>query len=265
MRGLIDIGANLVHDSFDHDRDLVIQRAYDAGVTRLIVTGSTLESSRSALALARNAPGRLFATVGVHPHHAVDFGPDAAEGLIALATRPECVAIGECGLDYYRNLSPPAAQRLAFDRQLSLAATTGKPVFLHQRDAHDDFVAMLREHRSDIVGGVAHCFTGDSKQMHDYLQMDLYIGVTGWICDERRGEALREAVAQLPLDRVMLETDAPYLLPRNLPDSRRSRRNEPALLLAVLDMTAQCMGVEKHVLAEAATRNTERLFGLPAA
>jgi TatD DNase family protein len=261
---LIDIGANLAHDSFDHDRREVITRAAAAGVRRIIITGSTAASSRAALEIARQFPQRMFATAGVHPHHASEFGPETAPLLVELSTHEQVVAIGECGLDYFRDLSPRLAQQRAFERQLTLASTVGKPVFLHQREAHDDFLAILREQIRDIRGGVAHCFTGTRDQMNAYLDLGLYIGVTGWICDERRGGDLRNAVAGLPLDRVMIETDAPYLLPRSPGTNTASRRNEPAYLNLVLDMTAGCMGVDIDTLALATTRNAERLFGLPA-
>lgn len=264
VRRLIDIGVNLTHDSFDHDRPEVIERAIRAGVTRMIVTGSTADSSRAALRLAQARPGQLFATAGVHPHHATGFDPQAAAVLVELAADPATVAIGECGLDYFRDFSPRPVQRRVFARQLSLASTVGKPVFLHQREAHADFLAIIREHIGDLAGGVAHCFTGSRGEMDEYLELGLYIGITGWICDERRGEPLRQAVRHLPLDRVMLETDAPYLLPRNLGQKVAGRRNEPAFLGAVLAAAAAAMAVTAETLAQAATANTERLFGLPA-
>jgi TatD DNase family protein len=260
---LIDIGVNLAHDSFDHDRPEVISRAAAAGVRRLIVTGSTVASSKAALDLALEYPGRLFSTAGVHPHHASEFGPGAAADLVGIAAHPAVVAIGECGLDYFRDFSPRPLQRRAFERQLGLAAATGKPVFLHQRDAHADFLAILRGQIADLTGGVAHCFTGTRAEMEDYLALGLYIGLTGWICDERRGEALRAAVPALPLDRVLIETDAPYLTPRRPGERRASRRNEPAFLPLVLERAALCMGVDAATLAAASTRNAERLFRLP--
>jgi TatD DNase family protein len=181
-----------------------------------------------------------------------------------MATNPEVVAIGECGLDYFRDLSPRPQQRRAFERQLSLASAVGKPVFLHQREAHEDFMAILREHLKELVGGVAHCFTGTRSQMEAYLDAGLYIGITGWICDERRGADLQNAVAGLPLERALVETDAPYLRPRNLGDKPSSRRNEPAFLPAVVAMAARCMSTPAESLAQASTRNAESLFRLPA-
>jgi TatD DNase family protein len=261
---LVDIGVNLAHDSFDHDRPQVIDRALKAGVTRLIVTGSSTASSQHAQQLARRHAGMLFATAGLHPHHASDFDAHTASVLVELAADPAVVAVGECGLDYFRDFSPRPVQRRVFVRQLGLAATVAKPVFLHQRDAHEDFLAIVREHIGEICGGVAHCFTGNRAQMEAYLELGLYIGITGWICDERRGEALREAVKHLPKDRLLLETDAPYLLPRTLNQQVTGRRNEPAFLPAVLAAAAENMGCDPAALAQAATRNTERLFGLTA-
>lgn len=263
MVPLVDIGVNLAHDSFDQDRAQVIERAARAGVTRLIVTGSTAKSSQQAQQLAGRYPGRLFATAGVHPHHAGEFDAATADLLVEIAADSAVVAVGECGLDYFRDFSPRPVQRRAFVRQLGLAATIGKPVFLHQREAHEDFLAILREYAGEICGGVAHCFTGNRAQLEAYLELGLYIGVTGWICDERRGSDLREAVKHLPQDRLLLETDAPYLLPRTLSQKVTSRRNEPAFLPAVLTAVAASMHCEPAALAEAATRNTERLFGLP--
>src|SRR6195256_2050259 len=195
---LIDIGINLAHDSFNSDRDAVIARAAQAGVVQMIVTGSTGSSTRQAIAMAQGHLGRLFATAGVHPHYARELSDELLAELRQLATLPEVVAVGECGLDYYRDLSPRAVQQKAFHRQLELAAVVGKPVFLHQRDAHADFVAILKEHRAALVGGVAHCFTGSQDELTAYLEMDLAIGITGWICDERRGAHLLALMSEIP-------------------------------------------------------------------
>lgn len=265
LHDLIDIGANLTHDSFAPDRDAVIARAAAVGVRRMLVTGASQEGSTEAAALARAHPGVLWATAGVHPHHAADYTPATGEILAALATESCVVAVGECGLDYFRNFSPAQAQQDAFAAQLELGIHSGKPVFLHQRDAHEDFVRLLKPRIPELAGGVAHCFTGGPRELECYLEMGLYVGITGWICDERRGAALREAVPELPLDRVLLETDAPYLVPRDLPEKLPGRRNEPRVLPHVLAAVAHCMGCDAAELAQAATRNTERLFGLPPA
>ena len=262
---LIDIGINLAHDSFNSDRDAVIARAAQAGVVQMIVTGSTGSSTRQAIAMAQGHFGRLFATAGVHPHYARELSDELLAELRQLAALPEVVAVGECGLDYYRDLSPRAAQQKAFHRQLELAAVVGKPVFLHQRDAHADFVAILREHRSGLAGGVAHCFTGSREELMACLQMDLAIGITGWICDERRGSHLLPLMSEIPADRLLLETDGPYLLPRDLPSKPESRRNEPAYLPHIAATVARARGTSVEELARSSSEATRRLFGLPAA
>lgn len=258
---LVDIGVNLAHDSFDADRTAVMKRAREAGVARMIVTGSTLQSSRDALRLAQGDDA-LFATVGVHPHHAAELDDAQLVELAALARQPGAVAVGECGLDFYRDFSPRDRQEEAFRQQLDIAMQTDLPVFLHQRDAHERFTAILDECGPRRPAGVAHCFTGGLVELDDYLDRGLYVGITGWICDERRGDALREAARHLPLDRVMIETDAPYLLPRDLDPRPRTRRNEPMHLPHVLRALAALMRVAPEQLAEASTRNAETLFRL---
>ena len=158
--------------------------------------------------------------------------------------------------------SAPDAQRAAFVAQLRIAAAVRKPVFLHQRDAHEDFVAIVGEFRDALVGGVAHCFTGGRLELDDYLKLGLYIGVTGWVNDERRGQSLREAVPHIPADRLMLETDAPYLLPRDLAPAPKSRRNEPCYLPHIAGAVAQLRGESLEALAATSTANAVRFFRL---
>ena len=260
---LIDIGINLAHDSYDDDRDEVIARARAAGVTQMIVTGSCGSSTRSAIDLARSHPACLFATAGVHPHHASDLTDELLDELTDLARAPEVVAIGECGLDYFRDFSPRQAQQRAFHRQLELAARTGKPVFLHQRDAHSDFLAILREHCSTLAGAVAHCFTAGARELDSYLELGLAIGITGWICDERRGAHLVKLVPHIPADRLMIETDGPYLLPRDLVPKPDSRRNEPRYLAHIAQVIAQARGEPTESLAASSSAAARRLFALP--
>lgn len=259
---LVDIGSNLTHESFATDRGEVIARAKAAGVTRQVVTGADLESSTAAAALAAADPGHLWSTAGVHPHHAAAFDTRVKAGLLDLFRLPGVVAVGECGLDYFRNFSPPALQRSAFIAQLELAVQIGKPVFLHQRDAHADFLAILADFRADLVGGVAHCFTGNTAQLEAYLELGLFIGITGWVCDERRGGALRDAVPSIPQSRLMLETDAPYLLPRDLAPRPKTRRNEPQYLPHVARAVAALRHESADELAAATTRNAVEFFRL---
>jgi TatD DNase family protein len=258
---LVDIGLNLAHDSFDPDRDSVVAAAMAVGVRHMVLTGSTLESSRAAIELARKSPGTFRATAGIHPHHARDFHAADNAALKSLLSEPEVGAAGECGLDHFRDFSPRPDQERVFHQQLELAAELCKPVFLHQRDAHDAFMAILREYRPRLPAGVAHCFTGDDRELRDYLDLGLSVGITGWICDERRGHHLRELVRLIPADRLMIETDAPYLLPRDLEPRPRSRRNEPKYLPHILQVIAGCRGEAPEGLAEATTRNALTFFG----
>lgn len=258
---LIDIGANLAHDSYAGDRDAVIDRALAVGVSQLIVTGATLASSATAIELARSRPGRLYATAGVHPHHAGELTDSELPRLRALLREPGVVAAGECGLDYYRNYSPPDRQRLAFARQLALAADCGQPLFLHQRDAHADFTAALREH-GGTLRGVAHCFTGGEAELATYLELGLHIGITGWICDERRGLDLQALVRAIPAGRLLLETDAPYLLPRDLRPRPATRRNEPQYLPHIAATVARLRGESLEQCSADSSAAARALFGL---
>ena len=259
---LIDIGLNLTHESFAHDLPEVLRRAHLAGVSRMIITGTSIAASRGAIALSRTDPHRLFATAGLHPHHASDYSPAVRDELRELAADPAVVAIGECGLDYYRNYSPREAQLAAFRGLLEIAVETGKPVFLHQRDAHADFMSILREFRGSITDGVAHCFTGTRSELDDCLSLDLAIGITGWICDERRGLHLLPMMSAIPAPRLMVETDAPYLLPRTLKPKPSNRRNEPAFLPEVAKLVAQARGESLEQLAASSTAAARHFFRL---
>ncbi|HKL51254.1 MAG TPA: TatD family hydrolase, partial [Wenzhouxiangellaceae bacterium] len=188
----IDIGCNLGHESFDDDWPEVVDRAIETGVVQMVLTGASVAGSERALELARQNPDRLRATAGVHPHLAAEVDDDAIAHLEQLHTDELIAAVGECGLDYFRDIAPRPVQRRAFERQLALGEACGKPVFLHQRDAHDDFRVMLAEFRDRLGPVVVHCFTDTRRAMFDYLDLDCHIGITGWICDERRGRPLKE-------------------------------------------------------------------------
>ena len=260
---LIDIGVNLTHESFGHDLPEVLQRAAAAGVHRMVVTGTTVDATRDALALHARHPQRLFATAGLHPHHASEFDPALRDALRELAQQPGVVALGECGLDFYRNYSPREAQLRAFASQLELAVELGLPAFLHQRDAHADFIAVLRDYLPRLAAGVAHCFTGQAHELEDCLEAGLHIGITGWICDERRGQHLVPMMARIPADRLMIETDAPYLLPRSLKPPPATRRNEPAFLPEVAATVARARGESIEALAASSTATAGAFFRLP--
>ena len=261
---LIDIGLNLSHDSFDSDRDAVLQRAREAGIVQMVVTGASREHSPKALALAQAHPGFLFATAGVHPHHAMEYTDECDTELRALHAHPEVVAVGECGLDYFRDFSPRPAQRSAFEKQLQIAVDTQKPLFLHQRDAHADFMAMLKNFDGQLGPRVVHCFTGSREELFDYLDQDWHIGITGWLCDERRGAHLRELVKHIPAQRLMIETDAPYLLPRTIKPMPKDRRNEPMYLAHIVEELAHDRGEDVATTAANSTATATAFFRLPA-
>lgn len=259
----VDIGINLTHDSYDLDRERVLHRALEAGVVQCIVTGASLESSRAAIDFARAHPDRLRATAGCHPHHAAALDEAALAELTALAHDPHVAAVGECGLDYHRNFSSPREQRTAFIRQLELAVSVRKPLFLHERDAHDDFMAILADFRSDLPPAVLHCFTGNGPQLDACLDFGLFVGITGWICDERRGVHLRDLVGRIPAGRLMVETDGPYLLPRDLDPKPSSRRNEPCHLPHVGRAVARARGESTETLATHTTQTAREFFDFP--
>ena len=256
---LVDIGANLTHASFQADLAEVISRAHQAGVAQIIVTGTTVEESRKALAFSSTSDV-LFATAGVHPHHARDCGPDTIPALREIAKHPRVVAIGECGLDFNRNYSPHPGQEKWFVAQAELGLELGKPLFLHSRDAHPRFAEILKDLK--VEKAVAHCFTGEREELKAYLDLGLYVGITGWICDERRGRHLLELVREIPRERLLLETDAPYLTPRDLKPQPKARRNEPAFLPHILKAVARALGRPAEEIAADTTRNAQTLFRL---
>ncbi|HEX7816008.1 TatD family hydrolase [Dyella sp.] len=259
---LLDIGANLTHESFGHDFAAVLERAHAHGVTRMVVTGASREGSEQALVLAQRHAGQLYATAGVHPHHAIDYD-DATDTLLRnLAMQPHVRAVGETGLDYHRNYSPRDVQLQVFERQLKIAADLGKPLFLHQRDAHTDFLALLKRYRDRVPAVVVHCFTDTGEALRDYLAIDCHIGITGWICDERRGTHLRELVRQIPANRLMIETDAPYLLPRTVRPQPAHRRNEPMYLRHICEEVARDRGETAEHTAAITTATALAFFGI---
>lgn len=258
---MIDIGANLTHDSFDADRDEVIKNAQSVGVETFIITGSDVECSHKAQQLA-HAYDCCFATAGIHPHHASEFDGETEEQLQKMLSDDRVVAVGETGLDYFRDFSPREAQIFSFEQHIRMAAENDMPLFLHQREAHKDFGPILKAHRDQLKEVVVHCFTDNEKALFDYLDLDCYIGITGWICDERRGQHLLELVTNIPNDRLMIETDAPYLMPRNLKPKPKSRRNEPKYLPHIAQFIAQLRGMSYDELAAVTTANSKQFFHL---
>lgn len=263
MTELIDIGANLTHDSFTDDFDAVLARAQHQDVVQMVVTGASLEGSRQALELAEAHPGFLFATAGIHPHHAEDTTDDVLKEIRTLAARPEVRAIGETGLDFFRDFSPRDRQIESFEAHLEIAADTHMPMFLHERDSSKTFAEVLAPWRSKLEKVVVHCFTGDEDALHTYLDLGCHIGLTGWVCDERRGTHLVPMIRYIPAERLMIESDAPYLMPRTIRPKPGTRRNEPQYLPWVCRFIADVLGEPYEAVAERTTRTARQFFDLP--
>lgn len=259
---MFDIGVNLTSTQFASDREKVVKRAREAGVTGMLITGTNALESQQAQRLAAGHVNYCWSTAGVHPHHASEWSSEIASTLRRLAEKPEVVAIGECGLDFNRNLSAHQQQEYAFDAQLALAAELNLPVFLHCREAHDRFVAVLEPWLPKLPGAVMHCFTGTRDELEACLALGLSIGITGWVCDERRGLELREMLPLIPAERLLLETDAPYLLPRDMRPRPTSRRNEPCFLPHLVQQVASWRGEEVEALAARVDINARTLFRL---
>ncbi|WP_421487153.1 3'-5' ssDNA/RNA exonuclease TatD, partial [Pseudocitrobacter faecalis] len=224
-------------------------------------TGTNRHESEEAQRLAQRFAG-CWSTAGVHPHDSSSWNAEVEASIRKLAQQPEVVAIGECGLDFNRNFSTPAEQEAAFSAQLALAAELSMPVFMHCRDAHARFLALLDPWLDKLPGGVLHCFTGTREEMQACIDRGLYIGITGWVCDERRGLELRELLPFIPADRLMIETDAPYLLPRDLSPKPKSRRNEPAFMAHILTQIAHWRGEEAQWLEHVTDNNVKALFNI---
>jgi TatD DNase family protein len=258
-----DIGVNLLDRRFDAED--VIARAAEQQVNQLCVISSNLEETIAAQAFVKNHNEQvgfqqLVYTAGVHPHHADGFSPDAIIQIKQLVSDKNMVAIGECGLDFNRNFSTQENQLRSFEAQLVCAAENKKTVYLHERDAFDDQIRLLRAYLPSIPNAIVHCFTGSTRQMEAYLELGCYIGITGWVCDDKRGVDLQEAVKYLPLERVLLETDAPYLFPKNV--KPRTKNNEPCFLPHVANKVADLKGIDVNQLSEVSLANTYKVFGL---
>jgi TatD DNase family protein len=281
---IVDIGANLTNKKFSRDLDQVIQRARDAGVTKIMVTGTSLHSTKEALRLTRLYPNTLYSTAGIHPHDAKSWEEDTYSELESVARCAECVAVGECGLDFNRNFSPPDVQISVFEKQVELACKLGKPLFLHERDAHTQMVHILQNNIDRLPPCVIHCFTGSKDEATKYLQMGCYIGLTGYLWKDKSENGVRKLLEEgaIPLDKLLVETDAPFMypctraskLPQHIKDclTERSvtflqryctfRRNEPCSLPVTIEMIAAYMNKTPEEVALATTFNALKVFGL---
>lgn len=263
---LIDIGVNLTNKRFDKDREELIRRAKTANVSRLLITGTSVEESHKALALCQQYqeafPHYLFCTAGVHPHDADHVSPDYLDQLKQLAKHEQVKAIGECGLDFNRNFSAPEQQQKVFSEQVAIAADLQMPLFLHQRDAFEPWFSTLLPYLNKVPAMVSHCFTGSKDELIQCIAADMYIGITGWLCDERRGQELRDIVSLIPLNRLLIETDAPYLTPRTIRPKPKSSRNEPSYLPFIVKEIASITGIDPKEIAWQTSHNATKVFNL---
>ncbi|MEM8501303.1 MAG: TatD family hydrolase [Pseudomonadota bacterium] len=263
---LVDVGANLAHSSFADDLRQTIERAGIAGVSQIVITGTSVSNSEDSLRIANLYPDTCYSTVGIHPHEADSFQASDIDSLRRIACNDSVKAIGEAGLDYNRNFSKRENQIETFEAQLELASELCMPVFIHERDAADDMLSIIARYRERIDKMVVHCFTGDEATLKAYLELDLHIGITGWICDERRGLHLRDLVSLIPDNRLMIETDSPYLMPRDFPrkkDLPSARRNEPCTLAHIAATIALCRNESYEELAKHTTKTSRGFFSLP--
>lgn len=262
MNNLIDIGLNLMHPSFKKDRNEIITNAKKEGISQFIITGTSIKSSQIALNYAnkKEFESVLFSTAGVHPHDAKTCDKTTIAKLKEFSKEKAVVAIGECGLDYNRNFSKPEVQRKWFEEQIKLAKNVNMPLFIHEREAHKDLMNILGKYPEIAKKSVIHCFTGTKEEAENYLKLGCYIGVTGWICDERRGQSLQEAVTIIPPEKMMIETDAPFLIPRNFKNKPKTHRNEPKYLNQVLKTIANFKNMDSKELGKEVTKTTKKFF-----
>ena len=263
---LVDICFNFTNSAFRDDKEDVVKRANQAHVKHFILPGSNVQDSAHALQLTTQFAG-MYSTAGVHPHLAKQWTEHTTDQLRKLTAHENVVALGEAGLDFNRNYSSHSEQSIAFEAQLQLAVELTMPILLHQRDAHENFVHLLTRYRNQLDKVVVHCFTGTADQLDCYIDMDCHIGITGWICDERRGQHLRGIVNRIPSNRLMIETDAPYLLPRDLPSEPlytkpKGRRNEPAYLTHIVNTVALCRGITAQQMALETTQTAKEFFSI---
>ena len=259
---LIDTHCHVQVGRFGADRQAVLERAVEAGVDTLVCVGYDADSWRQAQRLLRRPPAqapRLYATAGMHPHDAKDCTPALLDEIRRLAGAGTIVAVGECGLDFYRNLSTPAQQRNVFVDQIELAKELDLPLVVHDREAHDSVVELLRTHGTR--GGVMHCFSGDWQLAKQCLDLGFYLSIAGPVTFAKTSEDLRDVARRAPGDRLVVETDCPYLTPHPF----RGKRNEPALVRLVAEEVARLRGEEAEVFAERSSANARALFRLAAA
>lgn len=274
---MIDICVNLQNGQFSENLSTVLERAHEAGVSGILGCATDLTLAQRNITLCEESLARpnwpeLLSTAGVHPHDAETWQDSDDLHLATLCQSPWVRAVGECGLDFNRNYSAPTAQRKAFQAQIAIACQVQKPLFVHDRDSDGEVLGLLKD-QDNLPPVVIHCFTGSAAELDGYLEAGFFIGITGWLCDAKRGQTLRELVARIPNDRILVETDAPFLRPHNAPPNdqlfanteaalgKYRRRNEPALLNYVLSALAEQRKQSPTELAEFCAANANTLFG----
>ena len=260
MAGFIDIACNFTHPSFAESLDQVLRDANDVDVNKFVLLSASLKDLEPIHSIKSQNPSQFFITAGIHPHHANEILDLNETPLIDRLVSIQPNAIGETGLDYFRNISPPEIQRDSFAMHIEIAKELQKPLYLHQRDAHDDFISILKKNNSALPPFIVHCFTGTQKQLDDYLDLGAFIGLTGWICDEKRNKDLIESIKNIPLDKLMLETDSPYLVPKNLPIKAKKNINEPKYLPHIAKEVSELIGISIESLRDATSKNAENFF-----
>ena len=260
MAGFIDIACNFTHESFKNNLDAVIANAENVGVEKFVLLSASLKDLDPIQIIKSKSPEKYFICSGIHPHHADEIKDINQNKLLEKlrSTRPN--AIGETGLDYFRNISPPNIQRDAFKIQIDIAKELELPLYLHQRDAHDDFIKIIKENINNFPKFVVHCFTGSQSQLDQYLELGAYIGLTGWICDARRNIELRESIKNIPIERMMIETDCPYLIPKNIIDKPKNNINEPKYLPHIAQEICDLIGIKIEELKAATSKNAYAFF-----
>ncbi|CAM2941243.1 hydrolase TatD [Chryseobacterium flavum] len=261
MNMYIDIGINLTNKQFYKEHDEIINRALNHGVEQMVLTGTSVRGSKESAEIVKEYPGILFSTAGIHPHDAKSFHHESINELRKLLKQNHVISVGECGLDFDRDFSPRSAQEKCYKAQLELAIEIQKPLFLHERSAFKRFNELTDEYLQELPEAVVHCFTGTLEEAKIYLDKGFYLGFTGAISDERRFRHLEEVIRYVPLDRIMIETDAPFMLPKNIPGVR-NRRNEPAFLPYVAQTIACLKRLSLSEVADETTETARKFFRL---
>ena len=260
MAEFIDIACNFTHPSLRINLDEIVKNAEAVNVKKFVLLSASLKDLEPIQEIHSLDRSKFFTTAGIHPHHANEINALNGRSLQSLLQSSNPNVIGETGLDYFRNISPPETQRESFKMHIEIAQELNLPLYLHQRDAHEDFVRIIKNYGDEFPKFIVHCFTGTQQQLDDYLDLGAYIGLTGWICDEKRNQNLRASIKNIPLDKIMLETDCPYLLPKNLPNKPKKNINEPKYLPHIALEVSTLMSVKLEDLQVNAYTNTIKFF-----